>query len=378
MALPTVDEIRERARELFYARLPPEECASATTPEDYELKESGLWAEAQRELMAREHRKMEEELGRWEEMSEPEKAELRQRVESFGAALEGLKRAMEEAEEKMKAPPPAIEIKPRFTIGERVKHDVYGEGVVRSLKFDEKRKVYEDLVEFGGGKAWVPETELWAVYAAPPGAKPSAPLGFVCPKCGKPLMPVTEIVWTEGEEVRTTRVPEAELVFMCVAGEAERFRGLQSSLKLAGERLRAAREAVKRSDIRGLAEARREAEAAGKDFAALTREAGEFAERIKAACPFAGLYFKVRRGKLVGPVPRSEVLREVLRPVRPPGPAVPAMRRIWPFRGGPALPEEELRKGMSDEEIKDVFAKRGIDLTLEGLKFFKQRYGLEG
>jgi hypothetical protein len=49
---------------------------------------------------------------------------------------------------------------------------------------------------------------------------------------------------------------------------------------------------------------------------------------------------------------------------------------VWPFRGGPVPPEEELRKGMSDEEIKAVFAKRGIDLTPEGIEFFRKRYSL--
>jgi hypothetical protein len=153
-------------------------------------------------------------------------------------------------------------------------------------------------------------------------------------------MPVTEITWTEGEEVRTARIPEAELVFMCVAGEAERYRGYQSELRTAGERLRAAREAVRTAPFRELARARAEEEAAAKDFRLLVREAEEFLGRIKEACPYAGLYFMVRDGRLVGPVPRSEVLRRVLRPVRPPSPPALTPAAPFPVTVAPEVPFE--------------------------------------
>ena len=47
MVTPTKDEIRARALELFFLANPQ----TTITPEDYELKESGFWQEAQTELM---------------------------------------------------------------------------------------------------------------------------------------------------------------------------------------------------------------------------------------------------------------------------------------------------------------------------------------
>lgn len=46
MVTPTSDEIRQYALGLFFNENP-----SATTPEDYELKESGYWETARNDLM---------------------------------------------------------------------------------------------------------------------------------------------------------------------------------------------------------------------------------------------------------------------------------------------------------------------------------------
>lgn len=178
--------------------------------------------------------------------------------------------------------------------------------------------------------------------AKPPEVRPPAPprvprvprvpppprlVEFVCPACKKPLMKVTEIEWTERvpimerpepmmalvptgryEEVRYTRkIPEAELVFMCMAGMGEEYKGIMAELKL----------------WEYLTE---------EDRKKLTGMLIELEGRMKAECPYGGTYFKVRRGRLIGPVAKSEVLKQILAP--PPAPRLRA----------PAPPLEMIRE----------------------------------
>jgi hypothetical protein len=93
-----------------------------------------------------------------------------------------------------------------------------------------------------------------------------------------------------------------------------------------------------------------------------------------------GDFYYVRDYRLV-PTTREGIYEHVRRALRPitPAPrraAPPLFKPMWPFKGGPAFPE--IKRGMTDTEIKENFSKRGITLTDDGLKFFKQRYGLEG
>jgi hypothetical protein len=94
--------------------------------------------------------------------------------------------------------------------------------------------------------------------------------------------------------------------------------------------------------------------------------------------PETRTYYEVRDQKPV-PIAYDRILERVRRAMRPlvPAPKPPTpLGPMWPFRGGPRFPE--IRRGMTDEEIRREFESRGIHLTDEGLKFFKQRYGLEG
>ena len=334
--LPSADEIRQKAVEMFYATLPPElRMRPPTTPEDYELKETGLWYEAQRDLMSDVGKSYEEEFARWEEMTEPEKVELRNRVEAFKGAMDELEKSVKAIKKKLPPPPKP----PRAP----------------------------------------------AVRAPPP------PLEFVCPRCGQPLMKVTEIDVEEHEAVevspgrfedrillKTQSIPPQELIFMCAAGKEKELGGLRSELKVAQEIYERAKRTLAAGKFAAVPAARREMDRALKDWTYLSEQMRKLVAEGQAKCPFFGLYFYVSRGRMVGPVPKSEVLRRIPKPreVKPPTPSE-ALQRLggfWPFKGGPKFPE--IKKGMTDEQIKAEYEAKGIHVTDEGAKFIRERYGV--
>lgn len=195
----------------------------------------------------------------------------------------------------------------------------------------------------------IPVTRPEEVYAPPvraPRPKVKPPLEFVCPKCGEPLARVTEITWVERvpvfekaepydelptgkftQEVRTTFIPPAELIFMCTAGEPEYLellRELRESQKLGLE----------------------------KDVAHFAGELEKLLKRIRDKCPYIGMYFRVRDGRLIGPVPQSAILKQVMAP--PPVARVPRMpRRPSPLE----VQYEAIRAVEATPEYRDYIEK---------------------
>lgn len=91
MTLPTPEEIRRKALELWYKRYAPK-TGSYTTPTEQELKELGLWQEAQLELMR-------SEASRLENMIEEATA---QDIEQLYQAIEELMNRLDELEQEIK------------------------------------------------------------------------------------------------------------------------------------------------------------------------------------------------------------------------------------------------------------------------------------
>ena len=125
---PTVDEIRERAIELFMFEHP-----GAPTPEEYELKEGSFWNRARSELMSGvrsqleeylrfvegEAKRVREELGEKLEVTPDEVRRLKDQASEFRIKYRDTKKRLEEAEKEIeeaekrieelkKLPPPVV------------------------------------------------------------------------------------------------------------------------------------------------------------------------------------------------------------------------------------------------------------------------------
>lgn len=228
MPLPTKEEIRELARALFVQDLPSEIRYKAPSPEDYELIEGGYWQRAQRELMTGERRRMEDELARWEELTEPEKVELRERIQSFDSTLSSLEEDWKEyLKRKEEALKPKLEVRPRrFSPGDTVARGEQ-EGSVRDFRWNDEKKGWEYLVEWGQESEWVSEEELAYVWKAPPEARvpavpkleraprvPRAPptLDEItrCPFTGHALMRYTGTIKVMVEKAQEVELPITE------------------------------------------------------------------------------------------------------------------------------------------------------------------------
>ena len=220
--------------------------------------------------------------------------------------------------------------------------------------------------------------------------KPPAVPELVCPKCGKPLSRSRVVFDIVACEETRIPVPPEEHIYICLGDHEGEYYSLLEDIwtqyqviKQYRERQEEARERAEAMGVRLVTpKPPPEVERAMRDMQHLMRRYHELMEKGRKECPYFGTYFTIRHGKVV-PISKTEVFRRLKRYVvkpKPPRrkrpPAVPAYRGIWAFRGGFRMPIEELRRGMTDEEIKEVFRKRNITITDEGVKFIRERFGI--
>jgi hypothetical protein len=336
-------------------------------------------------------KKLREEKKRWTELKDWERLRLLERIKELGGKIEEAKAGKPEA-------PPAPKPEPKFKVGEKAFHPVEKEVTVLAQTWNEPVREWMYVVEGRRRrKEQFFEHELIKLPELPP-APPRAPRVPRAPPA--PPKPVEELVRefprpltrVDVIPVFRTEVVEEPKTWpeMTEFERRQKEAGLTPMKSRTVERVESVRIPVGLFIYYDTELAKKVAEETASEISKLARDEPIFRlpqpvreeiERLKAKMFEKLQFYEVDVDKQrVVPVSYARVLehvRRVMRPVRPPTPrGVLPFRPVWPFRGPPTLPGEELRKGMSDEEVKEVFGKRGITLSDEGVKFMRERYGI--
>ena len=235
----------------------------------------------------------------------------------------------------------------------------------------EIRRLKEELAK---PKVKVKEERVRVEERAP--RAPPPPLEFVCPRCGRPLTPVTAISYAEDGQMKIVQVPGRELIWMCSAGKEKQLESEELTIMRAQETYA---DAARRLEIRRRETAetpkekriyagittealKREVDRSQRDLNALMKEYSEFVEKARKECPFFGLYFRVKGGKMVGPVPQSEVLRAI----QPPRPRAPPAGEFPP---SPFRPRRRTPAELYDESLK-------VEATKEFHEYVEKEVGM--